>query len=98
MKIEIQKILNLFPQVKWDRYTEDRNEMEFYGWIPRSDGKFDFLDIFFVNGEPEWYATSSAKLSKTFHKKLKIKWPHLVCKRIETLFPNGEVNAIKLDK
>ena len=75
-KSKIKKVLNLFPEVNWDRYTEDGKELEFYGWIPRPDGRFDFIDIFFIDEKPEWYATSSARLSKTFHKKLKIKWPH----------------------
>lgn len=96
IRTKIKSILNLFPEVRWDRYTEDGRELEFYGWIERPDGKFDFIDIFFINGEPEWYATSSAKLSKIFHRKLKIKWPHLTCKRVENLFPNNEVRTIKL--
>lgn len=97
-KQKVKKVLNLFPEVRWDRYTEYQRELEFYGWIPRKDGKFDFVDIFFVDGKPEWYATSSAALSKTFHKKLKIKWPHLTCKRVESLFTDNEVSMIKLDK
>ncbi len=95
-KSKIKKVLNLFPEVNWDRYTEDGKELEFYGWIPRPDGRFDFIDIFFIDEKPEWYATSSARLSKTFHKKLKIKWPHLTCKRVGDLFSNGEVKATKL--
>lgn len=97
---EIKKILNQFPEVRWDRYTEqkypDGTGLEFYGWIERDDGKFDFLEIYFFNNKPEWIATSSKKYSLGFH--LRLGFPeneHLGCKRVEWIFP--DINCIKLN-
>lgn len=81
---EIRKILNKFPKVKWDRYTEDGLVSNFFGWIKRKDGQSDFLILSFVDKKLWWYFTSSAKFSKKIAKKLKQK--HLECTRVEDLF------------
>ena len=70
MKNKIASFLNKYPEVKWDRYTDDGKEMCFYGWIERKDGNFDYLEIAFdKKGVERWYSTSSALYSEDFAKR-----------------------------
>ena len=95
LKKDIQKVLNKFPEVKWDRYIDSKKDLTFYGWITREDDKFDYLELGFkMNGKLEWYSTSSSKYSKDFGKRLNFE--HFDCKRVEDLFSKGEVETIKL--
>lgn len=57
------------PSIKWDRYIDDDNYFVYYGWIPRDDGKFDFLAIYFNENaalNEVGFITSSAKYSESF--------------------------------
>lgn len=86
-------VLNLFPEVKWDRFVpfEQEGRLTFvaaYGWLPaRPDGRCDFL---LVEQTPDgtWFTTSSAKHSEEFGARLN-EWskivnpsPHQPCQRI----------------
>ncbi len=92
---KIKKTLNVFPEVKWDRYTEIEGESNFFGWIEREDGKSDFLVLSFIDSRLWWYMTSSAKFSKEISKRLKL--GHSECKRVEQLF-GKQINCIHLVK
>lgn|SRR3990167_10972126 len=91
MKKKIIKILNLFPEVIWDRYSGGLKDMAIFGWIDRKDGRKDFLVMDIVNGKPQFFRTSSAKLSKSFSERLG--WTHSDCKRVEDLF-RGNVKCL----
>lgn len=104
-KDEIKRILNLFPEVLWDRYIEDRGGTTeddysdvrtdyFYGWITREDQYKDFMILSMQ--EDGWsYLTSSSKYSAEFHKRMETKAEHTDCDRVEDLFPL-EVNVVRL--
>lgn len=89
----IESTLNLFPEVRWDRWSGEIDNMGIFGWISRPDGKFDFVQLIFVDGEAEAISTSSKKYSEDFGKRLGFE-NHRPCKRVEKDFPG--VNSIKL--
>lgn len=92
----IKEMLNRFPEVRWDRYTEAGKERCFYGWIERADGRFDFLEILFMGAKVDSYMTSSRQYSLDFYKRIYgDEEGHIDCKRVENLF-GDEVNSIKL--
>lgn len=94
MKHRIEAILNLFPEVRWDRWSGTFERMTIFGWIARDDGKFDFVFLYLVNGQVDMIDTSSAKYSEEFGKRLGAGYDdHQPCKRVENFF---NVNAIKL--
>ena len=82
-KEEIKKVLKQFTEVKWDRFVFANNCTSVFGWIKRKDGQRDFLLIDFDEFDIVGYATSSAKYSKIFAKRLDFK--HINCKKIEEL-------------
>ena len=96
----IEYHLNLFPEVRWDRFTETDTEFDIYGWIARDDGRSDFI-LFEVTPSKTsddwnwWFCTSSAKYSHEFDRRLDPKNDakgHVDCERVESLGLN--VNAI----
>lgn len=97
-KITIITWLNKFPEVVWDRLTMDgKGFVSVFGWIKRGDGKSDFMLLDFENDTPITYATSSAKHSEKFAKRIGVE--HFPCMRVETLWSRGEVkHLIKLNK
>lgn len=97
---KIEEILNRLPEVTWDRFTGDCEDTEFgvavYGWIPREDGRSDFVLVRIAEEGCWMFATSSAKFSVEFGKRLGFKSDetHEHCKRVEDVFKN--VKVIKL--
>lgn len=83
----IEKTLKKLSFVRWDRYVEFEEGIEFYGWISRKDGKFDFLVLdFFSDGFID-YSTSSAKYSlKILYMIGGKRGEHNPCKRIEKIY------------
>ena len=91
---KIEAILNIFPEVKWDRWIGTIKHLYAYGWIARDDGRSDFMSIEIKDGKWENFFTSSAKHSEIFAKRVNSK--HSVCNRVENHFKN--TNHIKLEK
>lgn len=89
-KAKIERILNLFPEVTWDRFAGDINSdtgIGVFGWLARPDGKSDFLYLR-VDAECAWLiATSSAKYSAEFSNRLGFT-NHSDCKRVKEHFPS----------
>jgi len=92
-KTKVEKTLNLFPEVKWDRWAGDMRSKQgigVFGWLDRTDGKFDFVYIR-IDKDGAWLvATSSANHSAEFSKRLGFT-NHGDCKRVEGHF---SVNAV----
>lgn len=90
-----EKDLKLFPEVNWDRFGRDYA----FGWIPREDGKFDFMCITYHLIDQEnvkvMFTCSSARYSAEFAKRLG-STDHEDCKRIEHYFDIK--NCIKLER
>jgi hypothetical protein len=94
MKNYIEKLLEKFKFVHWDRFTESDTEINFYGWIDRKQDNYkDFLVLTIGKGNwkrkkpPVWFITSSKKYSKKIIKILRHKEKnHLSCKRIENYY------------
>ncbi len=89
---KITEVLNLFPEVTWDRYTADEKNIDIFGWIDRDDALRDFMVVFFRNGQSKWYMTSSAKYSSEFCQRLDnyLQEPsdpagHTKCQRVKDL-------------
>jgi hypothetical protein len=98
MKEQIEAILALFPEVKWDRWSGLGAVIEIFGWIPRDDGKSDFLMLLISDGEVATYCTSSAKYSAAFANRLN--FVHMDCRRVSGTFecPNVvDVLRVKQD-
>ena len=93
--IKAEKILNLFPEVTWDRYAGDYDNFVIYGWIDRDDQYKDFLVMEFEEGQATSFTTSSAKYSKDFSERLGWQEFHSDCKRVENIFQN--VKSIKIN-
>lgn len=68
LRLRLDIIAPLNDIVQWDRYGIRDNDSGFiYGWIPRDDGFFDFVNITFAlegTGIVINYNTSSSKMSK----------------------------------
>ena len=64
----LSSIKSIAP-VEWDRYTQNKNDYNIFGWIRRSDGQRDFLLIQInVKNMVAGFITSSAKYSEEIHK------------------------------
>lgn len=86
-KISIEETLNKLPEVTWDRWAGDMESCCIYGWIPRVDGKFDFVLLRFKGGEVFNFVTSSHQYSACFAKRLYFEvTDHRPCKRVEDFF------------
>jgi hypothetical protein len=64
---KIANILNLFPEVVWDKYADDGTDVAVYGWLRDSEPRdfmvltIDQVDFTFV------YVTNSTKFRQAFH-------------------------------
>ena len=100
MKDKIERILNLYPEVKWDRFAGALSDKcVFYGWVERDDHRTDlrrdFLTLIFDHGEVQSLTTSSAVYSAAFAERVFGQTEdHFPCLRVEQFFPN--VNSIAL--
>lgn len=94
MKETVERILNLFPEVTWDRFTGSLDsDIGVFGWIARPDGKFDFI-MLMIDKHGVWFcSTSSAEHSKDFSGRLGFT-AHRDCQRVEHTFSN--VNSVKI--
>lgn len=100
---------NRLPFVRWDRFTSHVEENDqrrvtvtIYGWIPRDDGRSDFMLLawFYLDEQQTpWSVTSSAEHSEEISRLLyhdKDWWKpedHLDCQRVEDTF-DGMINRI----
>lgn len=84
----LKATMALFPDVEWDRYAGDEKSASLFGWVPRTDGRRDFLLIKFIDGEVSSYSTSSAKHSGEFADRLDCE--HSTCQRVADLFDHPE--------
>jgi hypothetical protein len=86
---QITGILNLFPEVVWDRCAGDATAfIGVFGWIARADRKQDFIYLLFDPEKVFLFSTSSARFSEEFSKRLGFPSPHSPCRRVENDFPS----------
>jgi hypothetical protein len=83
---EMRRVLELFPECYWDRLVEVGADTRVYGWLPRSDGRRDFLLLDFTARDGRFsigYTTSSAKFSEEIGRRLGFPASgHVPCKRV----------------
>lgn len=103
----VAETLNLLPDVTWDRFVrcqgERFEELNAYGWLPRDDGRSDFVLVMFEQrplGLTVRLTTSSAKHSQRLQNQLfgtedGEDAPHIECERIEQHLPSV-LNAARL--
>lgn len=96
MKTKIEKILEKFDFVMWDRFCTSGMEVTVFGWIERKDAYKDFVVFYFVGNELDSYMTSSKKYSLILYKMINDGngRGHINCKRVEDSFKIN--NSIKL--
>lgn len=75
---------NLYPEVIWDRYSGDLNDLTVFGWLERKDQYKDYVELNFKHGEIESVSTSSAKMSAELSDRAGFN--HSDCERVETSF------------
>lgn len=97
---EIEKKLNSFSFVTWDRFVYDDGDFYFYGWIdrPKEKRRKDFIVLWrFERGKGEWDSiTSSMSKHAEINKLMGLKELDTEpCRRIEWAFA-GVKTAIKL--
>ncbi len=83
MKEKIEQTLHLLPEVKWDRWMGELTDelgIGIYGWLPRQDGKADFVFIRIDADGPWMFVTSSVQHSSDFAARLGMD-AHGECKR-----------------
>ena len=79
--------LNSLPFVVWDRCVVHNAGTVAYGWIPRIDGRFDFVVVEFDGaGELASFTTSSATRSHEIYRILIGGDGHTECQRITDVF------------
>lgn len=93
----IESILNIFPEVAWDRYIDDESGYIFYGWIDREDSYKDFMVIEMDKDGGYYFITSSAKYSAEFLQRINPDSIHSDCIRIESNFEPKNMIRIKKD-
>lgn len=73
------------PFVLWDRYIQGTDYVTVYGWIPRDDGRSDFVVLDIEEGRTEpVYHTSSVKYSREIcHLLYGPGSGHVDCQRVE---------------
>lgn len=91
----LRRGMALLDFVTWDRWSGARDIAAAFGWIPRADGRFDFVRIE-TDGESYGNSTSSAEhsvlISKLLHGTAS---EHHGCRRVEDDFP-GLPNVVRL--
>lgn len=87
---ELKRVLGDLDFVMWDRYVEKGSYgYVLYGWIARADGKFDYIQIEYNDGE-----FTSTTSSVIYTEKIpeiiwgKGEYVHNPCIRVESLFPD----------
>lgn len=97
----IAEVLNLFPEVEWDRTAGSGKARVVFGWIPRADGRADFLLLTFEGDGRVGMTTSSAEHSLEFHRRLySTTKGHGACQRVEHVFNDAGIevtNVINLE-
>lgn len=99
MKKRIEKWLEQFVFVKWDRFCPDGKDITAFGWIEREEDEYkDFIVLYFENGFVNSYMTSSKKYSLLIYQMINkgASKGHTNCRRIEDYFDVS--NSIKLGK
>lgn len=91
--------MNSLPFVKWDRFVEiPDGDVDVYGWIPRDDGRADFVHLTFPTPiEPGYvgYTTSSAKFSAEIARILfGSDEGHVDCERVDGYFGDLVINKV----
>lgn len=96
----IAEVLNMFPEVAWDRTAGSGAARVVFGWMPREDGRADFLLLEFRADGRVGMTTSSAEHSLEFHRRLfGTDKGHGACRRVEEMFAGTEVrNVIRLEE
>lgn len=105
----IAERMNRLTQVDWDRCVLHDNSGVAYGWIGRTDGRSDFVQLDFSWGETmglsgesvTWFAvgfsTSSAEHSAEIGKLLGLSEDgHKDCERVESVFGDQVKRRIEL--
>lgn len=85
-RLQMQSLMQDYPEVKWDRFTESDSHCTMFGWLDRTDGQRDFM-VIVLEGDTAWYVTSSAKHSKEFSERSG-DGDHKPCQLVEDFFPN----------
>jgi hypothetical protein len=94
--LPVVETLNKLPEVTWDRFAGDGVEnVSVYGWLPRDDGRSDFVLVMIDKDGPWLISTSSAKHSADFSARLGMDSDgHSGCRRVEDHFPG--VRCVRL--
>lgn len=94
----VSTTLNKLPEVRWDRFTVDKENVLVFGWISRDDGKYDFVFVEIGAEGPLGIVTSSARFSAEFSSRLfgPEDNNHVTCKRVEDHFPG--VRCVRIRK
>jgi len=98
--LPVVETLNALPEVTWDRWNGDGIEhVCVFGWIPREDGRADFVYVMIDKDGPWLVSTSSARYSSEFSQRLLGGNPdrtgHNSCKRVEDHFQG--VKCVRLE-
>jgi hypothetical protein len=107
-KEALADILNVFPEVRWDRLTGTMERFTIFGWIERRDLRSDFATILVEPYEDDGggftyqLATSSSELSEEFCRRLQeynegeeaAESEHNPCQRVEDVFGNLVPGAV----
>lgn len=108
IKEAIADVLNVFPEVRWDRVTGTQERFIVFGWVERGDLRSDFVSILVEPHEDESFtyqlSTSSAERSTEFCHRLEeyaagepvAESEHNPCLRVEDLLPDLVPSAIAL--
>lgn len=101
--IQVAKILNRFPEVRWDRLTRYEDwYVSVFGWMNRDDGRSDFVVITWENRDGQVFTnlkTSSAEKSHEFGIRLHgdfLNRVHLACERVEHVLGELVPNCIRI--
>lgn len=85
--------------IRWDRYTSSTKKLSLFGWIPREDGRSDFV-LLTVIPEGIGFTTSSAEYSEEISRRLNGGEPtgtHNDCLRVEAHPAAAELpNVVRL--
>ena len=95
---ELAAVLNLFPEVRWDRTAGTAGSRVAFGWVDRADGRADFLLVTFTAKGAVGFTTSSAEHSAEWHRRLYgTDAGHSSCRRVEDVFGELVANAIHIE-
>lgn len=96
MNKRIEKWLEKFLFVQWDRFCVDEEHTTIFGWIERDDEYKDFIVLYFIGGFLDSYMTSSSFYSLPIYKMINggSAKGHVNCQRVEGRFNVN--NSIKL--